>query len=125
MPRVLVIEDDAQVRRMLRQTLEEAGCEVAEAPDGDVGLQLFRQQPADVVITDILMPEKEGIETIISLQREFPHVEIIAISGGGRLRKKDCLNWAAQLGTARTFAKPLELNQLVEAVHELASRAQA
>ena len=70
MRRVLVIDDDLQIRQMVRQMLERSGYEVDDAPDGQVGIDIFRKKPADLVITDIIMPEKEGIGTILELKRE-------------------------------------------------------
>ena len=82
MSRILIIEDDEHVRGMLRKMLERIGYDVFDAPDGKEGLDFYRNTPVDLVITDILMPEKEGIQTIMELRREFPDVKIIAISGG-------------------------------------------
>ena len=119
MKRILVIDDDIQVRQMLRQTLQRAGYEVVEAPDGKQGLSLFRQSPTDLVITDIIMPEKEGVETIMELKRDFPDVKIIAISGGSRgIDAHNCLSYVERLVT-RTFTKPFEPKELLEAIQEL------
>lgn len=117
--RILVIDDDAQVRVMLRWLLEGAGYEVVDAPDGQEGVRLFRQQPADLVITDIFMPEKDGLEVIQELTRDFPEVKIIAISGGGQTGKVDLLPHAEAFGALRTFQKPLDLRKLLNAVKEL------
>ncbi|RMF90686.1 MAG: response regulator [Nitrospinota bacterium] len=119
MKRILVIDDEAPVRRMLRQTLEYAGYTVVEAEDGKEGLKQYRAEPADLVITDILMPEKEGLETIRELRREFPETKIIAISGGGRSGVLDFLNVAEKLGAHRTFHKPFSLQDLLTAIREL------
>ena len=120
MKRILVIDDDMQFRQMLRQTLERAGFEVAEAPDGEKGMRLYRQDPTDLIITDIIMPEKEGVETIIELRREFPDVKIIAISGGSRgIDAKDCLYAVKQLGADCTFSKPFDRKELLEAISGL------
>jgi DNA-binding response OmpR family regulator len=83
MSRILVIDDDEQIRGMLRQVLGCEGYEVVEASNGKDGMALFRAAPADLVISDILMPEQEGLQTIRELRREFPTVKIITISGGG------------------------------------------
>src|SRR4030042_230547 len=83
MQRILLIEDDDQYRALLRKALEEAQYEVIEAPDGMVGLQRYRQNSCALVVTDIFMPEKEGLETIMELRKITPGVKIIAISGGG------------------------------------------
>ncbi|MDM8552269.1 response regulator [Desulfobacterales bacterium HSG2] len=121
MKRILVIDDEEQVRSMLRMTLEDAGYEVEDAPDGDMGVRLFREKPTDVIITDILMPEKEGIETILELRRDFPGIKIIAISGGGRFRSPNTfLTMAEHFGASRIFSKPLRQRELLSAVRELA-----
>ena len=120
MKRILVIDDEEQVRSMLRMTLEDAGYEVVDAPDGDIGIRLFREKPADIIITDILMPEKEGIEMILELRKDFPGVKIIAISGGGRFRSPNTfLTMAEHFGAARTFSKPIRQRELLSAVQEL------
>ena len=84
MKRLLVIDDDDQMRQMLKQMLERAGYEIIDAPDGQTGIELYRQNPTDLIITDLIMPQKDGMETIIELKRDFPNVKIIAISGGSR-----------------------------------------
>jgi CheY-like chemotaxis protein len=119
MKRILVIDDDVQVRQMLKQTLERAGYEVVDAADGAQGIRLYRDEPTDLIITDILMPEKEGIETIMELKRDFPDVKIIAISGGGRVDPGTYLETARQCGTDRTFTKPFDRAELLEAIQQL------
>jgi len=116
---ILVIDDDDQFRGMLREMLERAGYEVADAPNGKEGIRLYRENPADLVVTDIIMPEKEGIETIMDLRREFPEVKIIAMSGGGRIDPEEYLHMAEKLGAKRTFAKPVEREELLKAVGEV------
>jgi DNA-binding response OmpR family regulator len=119
MARILIIEDDSQVREMLRQMLERAGYEVLDVPNGKEGIRLHRQKPTDLIITDLIMPEKEGIETIIELRSDFPEAKIIAISGGGRVGPMDYLNAAQKFGAVRTFSKPFERRELLEAVSAL------
>ena len=119
MTRILVIEDDAIVRELLQEILAHAGYEVAEARDGKEGIRLYRNEPADLVITDLIMPEKEGIETIMELRRDFPQVKIIAISGGGHVSPAGYLEIASRLGVQRTFAKPFLPDEILEAVREL------
>ena len=116
---ILVIDDDDQFRGMLRETLEHAGYKVADAANGKEGIRLYREKPADLVITDPIMPEKEGIETIKELKRDFPEVKIIAISGGGRGAPEDYLHMAKKLGAQYAFAKPVEREDLLEAVKEI------
>ena len=121
MVRILVIDDEVLVRDMLRQTLERAGYEVTDAGDGKQGIVQLREQPVDLVITDILMPEQEGIETIGILRKDFPQVKILAISGGGRKGTLEVLPAAQALGAHRTVAKPFERKELLDAVSALVS----
>jgi CheY-like chemotaxis protein len=100
----------------MREILESAGHEVVEAKNGAQGISFQRAQPFDLVVTDIIMPEKEGVETIIELKRDFPDLPIVAISGGGRTRNLDFLKIAAQYGATRILAKPFSEEELVEAV---------
>ncbi|NLX18924.1 MAG: response regulator [Desulfobulbus sp.] len=118
--RILVIDDDDQMRTLLRQVMELAGYEVIEAENGREGMQKHLRQPADLVITDLIMPEQEGLETITSLKKEYPAIKIIAISGGGRIGPEAYLPAARELGADRVFTKPFDdVRDLVEAVREL------
>ena len=119
MARILIIDDDAQVREMLRQTLTREGYDVVGAPNGLEGVKLYREKPADLVITDLIMPEQEGIQTIIELRREFPDVKIIAISGGGRLDPEPYLEIAKGTGVQYTFTKPIDRQALLGAIRQL------
>ena len=119
MARILIIDDDDQVRTMLRRTLEADGHEVDEAANGNIGISKYRGNPADLIITDIYMPEKEGLETIIELKRDHPEVRILAISGGSRDMDLDFLPVAAKLGAEKTLNKPIERRALLNAVSEL------
>ncbi len=121
MAKILVIDDDEQIRAMLRQLLEKQGYEVFIASDGVEGLKLFRKESIDLIITDIIMPEKEGIETIRELVNEFPDVKIIAMSGGGRIGPEAYLRMAKGFGASHTFTKPIDLKELSEAVKKLIS----
>jgi len=122
MKRIPVIDDDVQMRQMLKQTLERTGYEGVDAPDGMEGIRLYNQAPTDLIISDIIMPEKEGIETIIELRRDFPDVKIIAISGGSRnIDAKICLEGISRLGADRTFRKPFDRKEFPEAVQTLLS----
>ena len=114
--RILVIDDDEMLRGMLVQTLERAGYEVVEAPNGDAGLKLFRAHPADLVITDLIMPEKEGVETMMELRRDYPTLPIIAVSGGARAAGRDYLPIARQLGVRCALAKPFSRQEILEAI---------
>ena len=120
MKRILVIDDDMQMRQMLRQTLERAGYEVTEAPNGQEGLKLYRQAPTDLIITDIIMPEKEGVETVIEFRRDFPDAKIIAISGGSRgIDAKGCLHAVKLFGADCTFSKPFDRKKLLKTIKKL------
>jgi len=118
MPRILVIDDDEQILKMFRMALERAGYEVETASNGDDGLKCYRRNRADLVITDIVMPEKEGLETIMDLKRECPDVKIFALSGGGRISPNGYLTAASRLGAFRTFTKPVVLGDILAAVQE-------
>jgi DNA-binding NtrC family response regulator len=121
MAKILVVDDDPNIRMLLRQILERAGYEVVEAPNGQVGTNLYRESPTDVVITDILMPEKSGWEAILELRADFPEVKVIAISGGGTLGPFSYLMLAKRFGARHVFSKPLEKNRLLAAVEDLIS----
>ena len=121
MASILLIEDDAEVRTVIRRMLESKNHEVVEAQNGKVGLRLYRKNSTDLVVTDILMPDKEGIETIRELRRDFPEVKIIAISGGGMLGLERYLKLAKKMGAQRTLEKPFNGNELNEVVRELLS----
>jgi CheY-like chemotaxis protein len=126
MAHILIIEDDNDERELFKIALERAGYEVMDAPNGRVGLDLYYKQPCPIVITDIFMPEKEGLETIFALRREFFGVRIIAISGGstmghhgGAFQADEVLSIAKAAGADRILAKPIDLKDLVNAVAEL------
>lgn len=123
MARILVIDDDDQIRRTLCHVLEIEGHEVVNASNGKEGIRLFKENGADLIIADIIMPEKEGLETIMELRRDFPDVRIIAISGGGQVAPEPYLVLAKQLGASRTLAKPFEREELLEAVQALLSQS--
>ncbi len=118
MARILIIDDEDELRSMLRRMLEQVGHEVTEAVNGTEGIQSYEQDRPDLIITDIIMPEKEGVETIIALRRADPDLPIIAISGGGRLEATDFLTMAKKLGARHTLSKPFRRDQLLEAVGE-------
>jgi CheY-like chemotaxis protein len=112
----LLIDDDKSVRAVINAALSDAGYEVLEATDGKEGLKSYQNSPTDLVITDLVMPEKEGIETIIELLREFPNVKVIAISGGNRYGADSNLSVAKRLGAQRTLTKPFKIPELIQAV---------
>jgi len=116
---ILVVDDEAPVRDMLRVVLQKEGYAVASAADGKEAVRMFRRRPADLIITDIIMPEQEGLKTIFDLRRDSPTVKIIAISGVGRYGLGDYLEAAAAFGADRTFAKPFDRRELLSAIRDL------
>ncbi len=123
MARILVIDDEALIRAVLLEYLELDGYQVMDAPNGKVGMRLFREEPFDLVITDIVMPEKDGIEAIGELRRCFPETKIIAISGGGRsLKANYVLRTAETLGVHCTLYKPFEIEEFLNAVKYVLGR---
>jgi CheY-like chemotaxis protein len=119
MARILVIDDDEQVLGLLQAYLEDAGYEVIGASGGIEAMQLFRANPTDGVITDILMPGLDGLELIKELRQECPDVRILAISGGGINGPDLYLPTAHHLGALSTLAKPFEREELLQAVQNL------
>ena len=118
---ILLIEDDAAVREFISEVLLGAGYFVRVAGNGKDGLDEIKRDPdIGMVITDIVMPEKEGIETIIEIKQAWPHIKIIAISGGGRICAEDYLHIAGALGADVTLKKPFTRHQFLSAVAELA-----
>ena len=114
MTTILVIDDEERVRILLRTALEAEGYEVTEAANGRKGLDLYRHKPTDLVITDIVMPELNGLGMLLELMREFLDVKVIAISGAGG--EKNVLDVAKLLGARQTFQKPFSVPQLLDAV---------
>ena len=105
-----------QVCALLKQVLEEQGYTVESALNGIEGIRGYRSHPADLIILDILMPEKEGLETILDLRREFPQVKIIAMSGGSERAKLNLLDLARRLGAQYTVNKPFQLQTITDLV---------
>jgi DNA-binding response OmpR family regulator len=114
--RILVIDDDPVARVTIQTILEEEGYSVTCAEDGRRGLAAFRESRPDLVVTDIVMPGKEGIETILELRSIWPDGPIIAISGGGRIGKGDFLKMAKTCGADAVLAKPFEPAELLALV---------
>jgi len=123
MSKILVIDDKELVRYTLREYLQDAGHEVIEAENGEEGLVEFDAGGFELVITDILMPKKEGIETIIEMKRRAPGQKIIAISGGGRRQNTDFLRMARELGADDILEKPFTRDDLVQCVDGCLSAA--
>ena len=122
---ILVVEDEKIVREAIRQILESEGYCVFEAPHGAIAMRLLQEHPIDLVITDLLMPEQEGLETILQIRQLRPELKIIAISGGGRYGLTHLLDVAKRFGVDRTFAKPLDRQKLLAAVRELLAGGEA
>jgi CheY-like chemotaxis protein len=117
MPSVLVVDDEDQLRQLIREILEQAGYQVTEARDGKEAVLQYRLAPADVVIMDILMPEQDGLETTSMLRREFPNVKIIAITGSSEMIGiLSFLDVAKMLGAHRVLQKPFEMQTLLDTV---------
>jgi CheY-like chemotaxis protein len=119
MKRILVIDDEEQVLNALGFTLASEGYGVVKAFNGKEGMKLYRRDPVDLIITDLIMPEKEGIETIRELTAEFPNIKIIAMSGGGLIGPDHYLHMAKVFGAQRILTKPVGRDELVKAVKEL------
>jgi len=114
--KALVIDDEPAMRTVVAAILKEAGYEVAEAADGRQGLAQFSALHPDLVITDIVMPNEEGIGVIRQMRKLQPDLKIIAISGGGRGGKLDFLQIAKEFGAAATLAKPFRKQELLQAI---------
>jgi len=124
MARILVVDDDPMITMFLRSVFENAGYSVTEASDGKVATKLYREEPSDLIILDLVMPEKEGIETIMELRRDFPDVKIIAITGGLKGQSEVLLTAAKDLGASHTFKKPLNSTEILEAAEKIISGGQ-
>jgi two-component system cell cycle response regulator CpdR len=119
MAKILVLDDEPSILLMIKKMLEKAGHEVCIALNGKEGMLLFEKDKPDLVISDIIMPEKEGLETIFELRRLYPDLKIIAISGGGRIGPDGYLPGAKLLGANMVFQKPLDQKEFVNAVGQL------
>lgn len=117
--KVLVVEADASLRIALRLTLVALGYETRGAVNGREAVALQRQSPADILITDLIVPEQDGMETIQEFRRDHPSVKIVAMSGGGWVNARDLLAIARKLGAHRTVAKPFSNRQLANVLTDL------
>ena len=127
MARILVIDDEEDSRALVSQALEADGHEVIPATDGAEGLALQRQRPADLVITDIYMPEPDGIETIHRLKKDFPRVKVIAMSGGGRSSSTldSVRTTMSVLGIDAFLRKPFDFATLLQSVRQVLEQSAA
>lgn len=116
---VVLVDDDELVRTTVKQILEKDGHQVRVAPNGDKALQLVADRQPALVITDVIMPEREGIETLLALKKKSPDLKIIVMSGGGRIGQVDYLKVASDLGADATLTKPFTAAQLRELLANL------
>ena len=120
MARILIIDDDQWILKVFQQILESAGHEVVTAADGQEGIDIYRQEQdrIDLVLTDMVMPVKDGLKLIMEMEKEFGDVKIIAISGGGVIEPERYLTLAESIGTRKTLKKPVSKEELLGAVEE-------
>lgn len=116
---ILIVDDEEQMRLALRKMLEREGYSVREAENGDKAIRIHREKQADLIITDIIMPEKEGLGTIVEIKSEFPDTKIFAMSGGGKNSPEQYLRMANGLGVDRVFVKPFNREDILSAVAEV------
>ena len=121
MARIIVIDDQEPIRRIVRRALEQEGHEVLDASEGEMGMRLLERHAADVVITDIFMPGQDGILTLRQIRKQFPAVKVIVISGGDSSGLLDLRHDAELLGAVRTLQKPFTAAELVQTVREVLS----
>ena len=119
MTRVLVVDDEPSICSFLRRVLESAGYEVFEASNGAEGLQLFKERPADLVLSDIYMPGMDGAEMIDRFRVDFPGTPVVAMSGGGWQDKREVLDFVGWPGDVRTIQKPFSRDEILEMVEEV------
>ena len=119
MKRILIVDDESSILLFLRTILERQGYKVVEALNGEEGMRLFRESRFDLVIIDMIMPVKDGLQTLTELMEKTPDLPVIAISGGGTIPKERYLTIASYLGNVRTISKPFSPGIITETVHEL------
>lgn len=116
---VLVVDDEKGLRAVMKRTLEGKGYRVVEAADGNQALEVLRQERPDLVISDIIMPDCDGIEAILAIKKESPGTKVLAISGGGRVHAMDLLALAPRAGADDTLDKPFRQSDLLKRVADL------
>lgn len=121
MPAILIIDDNDEIRALWSDILEDEGHEVLLADSGVAGVKIARTRKVDVIVTDIMMPDKDGLETIMEIQSHNPTAKIIAVSGGGDMLKESFLPVAGALGAVMTLQKPVDINEFCAAVSSLAA----
>lgn len=117
--KIVVVDDDPQIVQMLKKLLENEGYEIHTASNGVEAKEVWDKADADLLITDIVMPEKEGLDLILELQRDHPNIKVVAISGGDRIEPEYYLELAQILGAYKTLTKPFNPQVLLETVAEL------
>jgi DNA-binding response OmpR family regulator len=110
---VLVVDDEAGIRQLAARALAAAGCQSHGAANGREAISVLEHTPIDAVVIDMIMPEKEGVETIIEVKSRWPNLKVIAISGGGRLAPDDFLRLASMVGADATMKKPLNFKEML------------
>ncbi len=119
MGNILIIDDEPNIRLMIRRILESDGHTITEAADGGAGIKCYQKNPFDLIIADLIMPDKEGLETINELKKEYPDIKIVAISGGGKTGPGSHLQTARLLGAAAILEKPFKKEMLLQTIREL------
>ena len=116
MSRILIVDDEPEILRVLRRVLEIEGHTVSDAPDGKAALRYFAGNPADLVISDIYMPDMDGIQFLMRVREAFPEARIVAMSGGGQISKEKVLGAASILGAVDVLEKPFTVENVLEIV---------
>lgn len=119
MSHILVIDDDVHIRELINIMLTGEGHTVVLAEDGMVGLEMLNEDNFDLIITDIIMPNQEGIETIVQIKSQSPDTKILAISGGGRIGSTNYLSLAENFGVHKTLSKPFYHKDFIDCINEL------
>jgi CheY-like chemotaxis protein len=119
MPGILLVEDDKELREMLKLSLTRRNFTVIEAENGKDAIAHFKPSVTDLVVTDIIMPEEDGLKVVIKLRELKPSIKIIAISGGGKVGPGSYLNLAKALGADAIYSKPFSINELVNKIEQL------
>ncbi len=119
MKKILVVDDDDLIRDLIYEILEPNGYQILLADNGNKALEILDREEVDLIITDIIMPDKEGIETIIDIKKKLPQAKIIAMSGGGQLDANSYLSIAKKLGVKATITKPFDPAKLIRTIEEV------